>query len=111
MNSCPTCGLAYPVDFTLCPRDGVKLVEVGVWSEGTVVRGKYRILSKVGQGGMGTVYKALHLRFGEIRALKVISQELATDATFIKRFEHEALEIGRAHDSNPVTEHHRIASS
>ena len=102
MNSCPTCGLAYPVDFTLCPRDGVKLVEVGVWSEGTVVRGKYRILSKVGQGGMGTVYKALHLRFGEIRALKVISQELATDATFIKRFEHEAVITRKLQHPNAV---------
>jgi len=102
MNSCPTCGLAYPVDFTLCPRDGAKLVEVGVWSEGAVVRGKYRILSKVGQGGMGSVYKALHLRFGEIRALKVIGQELANDATFVKRFEHEAVITRKLQHPNAV---------
>lgn len=102
MKSCPTCGLAYPVDFTLCPRDGAKLVEVGVWSEGAVVRGKYRILSKVGQGGMGSVYKALHLRFGEIRALKVIGQELANDATFVKRFEHEAVITRKLQHPNAV---------
>jgi serine/threonine protein kinase len=102
MNSCPTCGLAYPVDFTLCPRDGAKLVEVGVWSEGAVVRGKYRILSKVGQGGMGSVYKALHLRFGEIRALKVIGQELATDSMFVKRFEHEAVITRKLQHPNAV---------
>jgi len=102
MNSCPTCGLAYPVDFTLCPRDGAKLVELGVWSEGAVVRGKYRILSKVGQGGMGSVYKALHLRFGEIRALKVIGQELASDATFVKRFEHEAVITRKLQHPNAV---------
>ncbi|MFZ0770159.1 MAG: protein kinase [Candidatus Sulfotelmatobacter sp.] len=102
MNSCPTCGLAYPADFTLCPRDGAKLVEVGVWSEGTVVRGKYRILGKVGQGGMATVYKALHLRFGEVRALKVISQELAADATFVKRFEHEAVITRKLQHPNAV---------
>jgi serine/threonine protein kinase len=102
MNSCPTCGLAYPVDFTLCPRDGAKLVEVGVWSEGSIVRGKYRILSKVGQGGMGSVYKALHLRFGEIRALKVIGQELAIDATFVKRFEHEAVITRKLQHPNAV---------
>jgi len=102
MNSCPTCGLAYPVDFTLCPRDGAKLVEVGVWSEGSIVRGKYRILSKVGQGGMGSVYKALHLRFGEIRALKVIGHELAIDATFVKRFEHEAVITRKLQHPNAV---------
>jgi len=102
MNSCPTCGLAYPVDFTLCPRDGAKLVEVGVWSEGSIVRGKYRILSKVGQGGMGSVYKALHLRFGEIRALKVIGQELTIDATFVKRFEHEAVITRKLQHPNAV---------
>ena len=102
MNSCPTCGLAYPVDFALCPRDGAKLVEVGVWSEGSIVRGKYRVLSKVGQGGMGSVYKALHLRFGEIRALKVIGQELAVDATFVKRFEHEAVITRKLQHPNAV---------
>ncbi len=102
MNSCPTCGLAYPVDFTLCPRDGTRLVEVGVWSEGAVVRGKYRILSKVGQGGMGSVYKALHLRFGEIRALKVIGQELAIDPMLLKRFEHEAVITRKLQHPNAV---------
>lgn len=102
MNSCPTCGLAYPIDFTLCPRDGAKLVETGVWSERSIVRGKYRILSKVGQGGMGSVYKALHLRFGEIRALKVIGHELASDATFVKRFEHEAVITRKLQHPNAV---------
>jgi len=56
-----------------------------------VVRNKYRILAKIGQGGMGAVYKALHLRFKEVRALKVLSPELASDAEFVKRFEREAI--------------------
>jgi serine/threonine-protein kinase len=77
MNTCPTCRSNYPADFSLCPRDGTPLVAAGVWQEGTVVRDKYRILSKIGQGGMGAVYKALHLRFAEVRALKVLSLELA----------------------------------
>ena len=102
MNSCPACGLAYPVDFTLCPRDGAKLVEVGAWSDGAVIRGKYRILGKVGQGGMGSVYKALHLRFGEIRALKVIGKELSSDSTFVKRFEHEAVITRKLQHPNAV---------
>ncbi len=102
MKSCPTCHSSYPSDFTLCPRDGAGLVEVGVWTEGTVVRGKYRILSKVGQGGMGAVYKALHLRFDELRALKVMSPELASDPLFIKRFEHEAVITRKLQHPNAV---------
>jgi serine/threonine-protein kinase len=78
------------------------LVEVGVWSEGTVVRGKYRILSKLGEGGMPVVYKALHVRFDELRALKVMTPELASDQTFVKRFMHEAVITRKLQHPNAV---------
>ena len=102
MKTCPRCGSSYPTDFTLCPRDGEALALIGEWSEGTVVRGKYRILSKVGQGGMGVVYKALHVRFQELRALKVMSLEVARDATFVKRFMNEAVVTRRLQHPNAV---------
>jgi serine/threonine-protein kinase len=102
MKTCPKCGSSYPTDFTLCPRDGEALALIGEWSEGTVVRGKYRILSKVGQGGMGVVYKALHVRFQELRALKVMSLEVARDATFVKRFMNEAAVTRRLQHPNAV---------
>ena len=37
-----------------------------------LIRGKYRIIEKIGQGAMGAVYKALHIRFNELRAIKVM---------------------------------------
>ena len=80
MKSCPTCQATYPNSYAVCPQDGTPLVEGGAWAPGSVVRGKYRILSKIGQGGMGAVYKALHVNFEEERALKVISAELLSDA-------------------------------
>jgi serine/threonine protein kinase len=91
MKSCPTCRGTYPANYAVCPQDGTPLEELGTWSEGSIIRGKYRILSKVGQGGMGTVYKSLHLAFNELRALKVISRELLGDELFLKRFKHEAV--------------------
>jgi serine/threonine protein kinase/WD40 repeat protein len=91
MKRCPSCQSAFPTNYTHCPRDGSALAEAGEWAEGTIVRGKYQILSKVGQGGMAAVYKALHIRFKELRALKVMSPELAGDPTFVKRFEQEAI--------------------
>ncbi len=102
MKSCPVCHSTYPRDFTLCPRDGTKLVEVGVWSEGTLVRGKYRIIGKIGEGGMATVFKAMHVRFEELRALKVISSELSSDSSFIKRLQQEAVITRRLQHPNAV---------
>jgi len=60
------------------------------------------VLAKVGQGGMGSVYKALHLAFDEMRALKVIAPELLTDELFVKRFKHEAVITRRLQHPNAV---------
>lgn len=102
MKQCATCQQSYPNEYTLCPRDGAALVETSLWSEGTVINGKYRIISKVGKGGMGAVYKALHLRFNELRALKVMNAELVRDATFVRRFEREAVLTRRLQHPNIV---------
>lgn len=102
MKSCPICQTAYPDTFVVCPHDGSALLEAGAWPEGTLVRGKYRILSKIGQGGMGSVYKALHVSFDELRALKVMSPELLRDELFVKRFKHEAVITRRLQHPNAV---------
>ncbi len=102
MKSCPACRATYPNDFTLCTRDGTRLVEISVWSDGALIRGKYRILSKIGEGGMAAVYKALHIRFDELRALKVIDAELSGDPEFVKRLAHEAVVTRRLQDPNAV---------
>jgi serine/threonine protein kinase len=102
MKSCPTCEASYPDTYAVCPQDGTPLVDVTAWSTGTLVRGKYRIISKVGQGGMGAVYKALHVAFDEMRALKVISRELMSDELFVKRFKHEAVITRKLQHPNAV---------
>jgi serine/threonine-protein kinase len=86
----------------VCPQDGSPLQDVGVWAEGSVIRGKYRILSKVGQGGMGAVYKAVHLAFDELRALKVIAPEILHDELFVRRFRHEAVITRKLQHPNAV---------
>jgi len=67
-----------------------------------MIRGKYRILGKLGQGGMATVYKALHVGFDEVCALKVISQELASDPSFVKRFGQEVALTRKLQHRNAV---------
>jgi eukaryotic-like serine/threonine-protein kinase len=102
MKTCPTCQTSYPNNYAVCPADGTTLVEIGTWADGSVIRGKYKLLAKVGQGGMGAVYKALHLAFDEMRALKVISPELLSDELFVKRFKHEAVITRRLQHPNAV---------
>lgn len=62
------------------------MTEIGL---GTQV-GTYRVLALIGQGGMGTVYRAEHVSTGAQVALKVLSDSLAASEPFRRRFVREA---------------------
>ena len=52
--------------------------------------GPYRVLRKLGQGGMGTVFEALHQTLGRHVAIKVLHPEVARNEEFSRRFANEA---------------------
>ena len=52
--------------------------------------GPYELQSRLGAGGMGTVYRAVHRTLGRTRAIKVLPTNLAANATFVERFRREA---------------------
>ncbi|MBM4077853.1 MAG: serine/threonine protein kinase, partial [Planctomycetes bacterium] len=59
----------------------------GTWK--SLVLGNYVVLDKLGQGGMGIVFKALHRRMDRIVALKLLSPEVVKTPTLIDRFHRE----------------------
>ena len=56
----------------------------------TVVDGRYRVLSRLGSGGMADVYCAEDTHLGRQVALKVLYRRFAQDAEFVERFKREA---------------------
>jgi serine/threonine protein kinase/formylglycine-generating enzyme required for sulfatase activity len=64
--------------------------------------GEYQLLEKLGEGGMGTVYKALHTKLDRIVALKLLPQERVDDARRLARFEREMKAVGRLNHPNIV---------
>jgi len=64
--------------------------------------GKYRIVSKLGTGGMAEVYKAYQPGLNRYVAVKVMHSHLSQDADFLGRFEREALATGKLRHPNIV---------
>ena len=94
---CPTCGTEYPADERFCPRDGTALRAQGGGSEliGSIIADRYLVLSKIGEGGMGQVYLAEHVKMGRKSAVKVMNPGTVNDADAISRFNREAANASR----------------
>ncbi len=56
---------------------------------GQVFEGRFQIISTLGRGGMGMVYKAKHIHMGKDVAIKMLASKVSDDRTFL-RFEQEA---------------------
>jgi len=65
----------------------------------------YELLEKIGEGAMGTVYKARQLSMDRIVALKVLNEKFTNDNSFIERFIREARSAGRLNHPNVIHVH------
>ena len=68
----------------------------------TVRLGPYQLIELLGEGGMGTVYKAEHTRLEKTVAVKVLSDRLANNPQAIARFDREMKAVGKVDHPNIV---------
>lgn len=69
---------------------------------GNTIDNKYRIESKLGEGGMGTVFLSTRLMIGDTVAVKVLHVDRVSDAQAVERFRREAQAAARLKHPNAV---------
>ncbi|MDB4952657.1 MAG: serine/threonine protein kinase [Myxococcales bacterium] len=102
---CVVCSKVYRSDMSTCPDDGTMLVlEAGGGASqvrlGHVI-GNYRLIRSLGEGGVGAVYEAEHVRLGRKTALKILHPDVVTDEIVV-RFFNEARAVNEIKHPNII---------
>jgi serine/threonine-protein kinase len=100
---CPRCGGSYPGGYRACPYDATPLVVGDDPLIDRVIADRYRIERLAGEGGVGRVYVAKHIRIDRRYALKVPSGNLVSMPRGRERFTREALAASRLDHPNVVS--------
>ncbi len=101
MKECQLCKNCYTDDVATCPKDGMPTMHTIAGEP--VLEGKYHLESRLGQGGMGVVYKARHAYLKTQLAIKIILPDLVgNDPQLVTRFRQEALAAAAIRHMNVV---------
>ena len=102
MRECQLCKHCFADDVATCPTDGMPTAHT--ISGAPVLEGKYHLVLRIGQGGMGIVYKARHAYLKTLLAIKVILPDLVgNDPQLVTRFRQEALAAAAIRHQNVVS--------
>lgn len=102
MKVCPRCSELYPDDAAGCPKDGTLLRTVLDPLLGKTVGGRFRLIQRIGSGGMSSVYLARHVLIDRLMAIKTLRRDLARDPVQRDRFLREARAVNRINHENIV---------
>ncbi|HBB98291.1 MAG TPA: serine/threonine protein kinase, partial [Blastocatellia bacterium] len=101
MKECPTCRSCFPDDILHCPDDGAATAS-SIQGE-PILDGRYQLEKRLGQGGMGVVYKARHIFLKTAHAIKIILPDLVgNDPNLVTRFRQEALAAAAIRHQNII---------
>ncbi len=106
MHICPACNTTYEDGTKFCPKDGTPLERApeGQPSRvGQVIADRYRLVKRLGEGGMGEVYLAEHIYINKRVALKLLRPEIANNAEAVERFHREARATSSIGHENIIT--------
>jgi serine/threonine-protein kinase len=103
MKTCPHCTTGYHDSQNTCPVHGLLLNEIRDLKPGLVIHKTYRIVRKLGQGGMGAVYLAENIQMDlEPRALKFLASHLSGDEAFTSRLRREVRTLRQVHSVHVI---------
>src|SRR6266478_8218029 len=104
MKQCPACKREMREQLLFCPFDGQTLISVGQGDKfiGLILDDKYRIDEKIGEGGMGKVYRATHILIDHTVAIKILHPHLSSDEIAVERFRREARAAASIRHPNAV---------
>lgn len=101
MKECQLCKTCYSDSVATCPKDGMPTAHTIAGEP--VLEGKYNLECRLGQGGMGVVYKARHAYLKTQLAIKIILPDLVgNDPQLVTRFRQEALAAAAIRHQNVV---------
>jgi serine/threonine-protein kinase len=108
MATCPSCRTRYPDDEEVCDLDGQRLLPDAAFGsadhdlvEGVTV-GEYTIEKKLGEGGFGSVYRAVHPLIGKTVAIKVLNRQYSSNPQMVSRFIAEARAVNQIRQRNII---------
>ena len=102
MKFCPQCSTFGPDDATYCSLDGAELKPIVDPYLGRTIAARYRLVKRLGSGGMSSVYLAHHVMIERISALKILREDLSRHPTHRERFLREARAVNRINHPNIV---------
>jgi serine/threonine-protein kinase len=104
MKRCPACQKEFKDHIIFCPFDGQSLISDNQKDQfvGSLFDDKYHIDEKVGEGGMGMVFKATHVLMDSTVAIKMLHPHLSSDRMALERFRREARAAAQIRHPNAV---------